>query len=586
MRKQRFCLQVCLLLALLTCLPACQSRGLPPAATEPPQHAAASEPHHSPYAAQAGAKAYLDCLHYDERGFLKAIENAAPYPIAGEMLGATSPHFLPVMSFTANILSTLAHEGEPERTIFVLAPNHAGEGLPIIVADRGWSTPFGYLEHDEAATAAILRAPELSDKIDIDLAHLQSDHSAATLMPFIKYYMPQARVATILLSRECPLEQLRALAKIIDETGRVKPVFVLASVDFSHYLHREETSGRDEVSDALIRAGDIKAIKELDSGYMDSPESVITLIDYAANFKDRQVERLEHIVLAESETAKDIGYSYSAYVFSAGGTSLRPGHTEQVRLDGSTANIPLATMLLQRYYGMTEAEAEAGIQFHRTSASYRYLIEREADLLLVNIPDRETKDYLDRCGMELEYYPLRRDALCFIVNEINPVQSISQSGIKEIYQGRVDNWRWLGGNDNAIVAYHRNEDSGSQALMRELVMAGQEMVKAPPELIPAEMGLLLEALAKHNHDGKAIGYCTYYYASSMQAKKGLKFLAVDGISPNNETIGRGEYPYINEYSIVIRAEEPADSPVRDMLAWLLSPAGSKLVQDLGYVPAR
>jgi ABC-type phosphate transport system substrate-binding protein len=61
-------------------------------------------------------------------------------------------------------------------------------------------------------------------------------------------------------------------------------------------------------------------------------------------------------------------------------------------------------------------------------------------------------------------------------------------------------------------------------------------------------------------------------------------LAVEGVSPNNETIGRGEYPYLSEYSIVIRAQEPAGSPVRNMLAWLLSPAGRQLIQGLGYEP--
>jgi phosphate transport system substrate-binding protein len=413
---------------------------------------------------------------------------------------------------------------------------------------------------------------------------LQSDHSAATLMPFIKYYLPQAQVVSIILSRECRLEQLHALAEIIYETGRIKPVFVLASIDFSHYLHIEETAQRDAVTDALIQAGDIQAIKELGGGNIDSPESMITLINYTAHFPGARAERREHIILAESEIKQDIGYSYNTYVYS------HPGHTapntEQVILDGSTANIPLAQLLLQRYYNLTEAEAGERINFHRTSASYRYLVEKQADLLLVNIADQETQYYLDHCGVELEYYPLRRDALCFIVNEINPLNNISHSDIKEIYQGRINNWRRLGGNDNGIVAYQRNEDSGSQALMRELVMAGQEMTEVPPALTPGEMGLLLDTLAKHNEDGKAIGYCTYYYANVMYAKKGLKFLAVDGVSPNNETIGMGEYPYINEYSIVIRAEEAAGGPVRNMLAWLLSPAGSKLVQDLGYVPVQ
>jgi phosphate transport system substrate-binding protein len=568
--KKFFAASCCLLLLSLA---ACREADTPPLAEE-----------RAPFYNQAAAKGYLECIHYDEKGFLKAIEKAAPYQIAGEMLAATSPHFLPAMSFTANILSTLAQEELPRSTVFVLAPNHSGEGLPIIVADRGWSTPFGNLDFDETATAAILNSPHLADKIDIDLLHLQSDHSAATLMPFIKYYLPQTQVVTIMLSRGCPLEQLHTLAEIIYAAGQVKPVFVLASIDFSHYLNITETAQRDGVTEALIRSGDIQAIKQLDGGNMDSPEGMITLINYAAHFHGALLEQREHVILAESDIRNYIGYSYSAYVYSYPGQASV--NTQAVILDGSTANIPLAQLLLERYYGLSEEEAAARINFHRTSASYRYLVEKQAGLLLVNIADRETQAYLDQCGVELEYYPLRRDALCFIVNESNPLDNISHSGLKDIYQGRVNNWQRLGGNDNEIVAYQRNEDSGSQALMRELVMEGQEMTEVPPALLPGEMGLLLDALARHNGDGKAVGYCTYYYASTMYAKTGLKFLSVGGISPNNDTIGRGEYPYINEYSIVIRSEEPAGGPVRNMLEWLLSPAGSQLVQDLGYVPVQ
>ena len=556
------------------------------------------------YARLSTAKEYIDCIHYDERGFFKAIDQAAPYPVESKMLAATSPHFLPTMSFTANILSTLANEEQPPDTIFVLAPNHSGEGLPLIVADRGWSTPFGNLEVDETATAAIIKSPQLTGKIDIDLTHLYNDHSAATLMPFIKYYLPQTQVVTLLISRDCQLEQLKTLAKIIYETGRQKPIFVLGSIDFSHYLHIEETAKQDEVTEALIHSGNIQAIKNLDSGNMDSPESMITLINYAAYFPGAQVERLEHVILAESDIIKDIGYSYSVYVFSNTEqtvpqqenpypaelrqeyVALADRNREQIILDGSTANIPLAQLLLERYYNLTAKEAEARINFHRTAASYRYLVEKQADLLLVNLADKETQYYLDNCGVELEYYPIRRDALCFIVNETNPINNISHNAIKDIYQGRVNNWQRVGGNDNEIVAYQRNEDSGSQALMYDLVLAGEEMVKAPPALIAAEMGLLLDSLAKHNDDGKAIGYSSFYYANSMYAVKGLKFLAVDGVDPNNETITKGEYPYIHDYSIVIRAEEPAGGAVRNMLDWLLSSAGRQLIEDLGYVPVQ
>ena len=260
-------------------------------------------------------KSYLQYLHYEEKGFLKALEQSAPYPIAGRMLAAVSPHFLPAMSYTANILATLEQNGSVSPTIYVLAPNHSGQGLPLIVADRGWTTPFGPLEADEEAMAALLKSPLLAGKIGVDPYQLESDHSGATLMPFIKYYLPQARVVTVLLTKGCPLADLEALASLIYESGRDKEIFLLASVDFSHYLHLEETAARDKITEEMISAGDMLALKSLDSGYLDSPEAMITLLSYLNHFSATRTQLMDSVIMPESKEAPHIGYSYKAYVF-------------------------------------------------------------------------------------------------------------------------------------------------------------------------------------------------------------------------------------------------------------------------------
>jgi len=264
---------------------------------------------------------YLTCLHYEEKAFFKALEKAVPYSLTGKMLAATSPHFLPAMDFTANILSTLKEQEPGCRTIYVIAPNHSGEGLPLIVAKQGWSTPFGRLEIDKEATAAILKEPRLAGKIDTDPYHLQSDHSAATLMPFIKYYLPDVQVVTILLSRACSLELLEELARIIYEYGKTKPVFLLASLDFSHYLEISQTRQRDKITGELISAGNIQAIKSLDSGYLDSPEALITLLNYAAYFDGVEAGLWDYKILPESEIKQNIGYSYQVHLFQVRGSS-------------------------------------------------------------------------------------------------------------------------------------------------------------------------------------------------------------------------------------------------------------------------
>jgi AmmeMemoRadiSam system protein B len=305
---------------LLNCLIGGCQVSLPPAAPPASALPAIDMPQIRPGASAqslSSGKPYLECLHYDERGFIKAVEQAAPYPVQGRLLAAVSPHFLPVMSFTANILSTLVQEGGASPAIFVLAPNHSGEGLPLIVADRGWNTPFGPLEADEEATAALLKSPKLVGKIDVDLHHLESDHSAATLMPFIKYYLPQATVVTILITKGCSLADLEALSSLIYESGQDKEVFLLASIDFSHYLHIEETAARDVLTEELIGAGDMQAIKALDSGNLDSADAMVTLLSYIAHFSTARAELMDSVILPESKEAPYIGYSYKAYLFCA-----------------------------------------------------------------------------------------------------------------------------------------------------------------------------------------------------------------------------------------------------------------------------
>ncbi len=58
-----------------------------------------------------------------------------------------------------------------------------------------------------------------------------------------------------------------------------------------------------------------------------------------------------------------------------------------------------------------------------------------------------------------------------------------------------------------------------------------------------------------------------------------------GVMPSHETIASGDYPFVNDFFVIIRADEPAGSPARQVMEWLLSPAGAQTVADAGYVPA-
>lgn len=256
------------------------------------------------------------------------------------------------------------------------------------------------------------------------------------------------------------------------------------------------------------------------------------------------------------------------------------------RFDGSTANIPLISLVIQRLTGASPAEADNAVNVTTTPNAYRALVNGEADLLLVYEADASVKREVADSGVELESHPVGRDALVFFTNAANPVTSLTTEQYRDIYTGRITNWKQVGGDDVEIVAYQRPEESGSQALMRKFVMGDREMAPAPSERITADMGEIVEGVSSYANTANALGYSVYYYLANMYAIDGIRMLEVADVLPSHETIGAGEYPFVNDFFVIIRAGEPADSPARRVMEWLLSPDGTQAVADAGYVPAR
>ena len=253
------------------------------------------------------------------------------------------------------------------------------------------------------------------------------------------------------------------------------------------------------------------------------------------------------------------------------------------KLDGSTANIPLAKMVLQRVCTLSDKEIEERTTFSTTPNAYMNLVGGNTDFLLIYEADEETKAAIKESGVELEYHAIGKDALVFLANEGNRVQTLTTKQIQDIYQGKITNWKTVGGEDLPIVAYQRAAKSGSQALMVKLVMKNLPLMKAPTELYPLEMGGLIDAMASYNNSKNAIGYSVYYYARNMYTQPGLRFMAVDGVEPSNKTIADGSYPFVNEFYAVIRKNEPENSSARQLLDWMVSEQGTKAVADAGYV---
>ena len=252
-------------------------------------------------------------------------------------------------------------------------------------------------------------------------------------------------------------------------------------------------------------------------------------------------------------------------------------------VDGSTATLPLSYLLMETAAGVDEATAKRSIAHSKTTESFYALVEGSADLLLVYEPSADAWQLAEQNGVALECQSIGLDAPVFLINDGNPVESLTHDEIVGIYSGKITNWSQVGGRDQDIVAYQRIENSGSQVMMRAQVMKDVEMMDAPTELRTSEMGELVDAIASYRNTANSIGYSVYYYIDNMYMKSGIKLLSVDGVAPTNESIASGEYPYRQPFYAVIRADEPEDSPARLLYNWLATAEGRALVEAAGYV---
>jgi phosphate transport system substrate-binding protein len=228
--------------------------------------------------------------------------------------------------------------------------------------------------------------------------------------------------------------------------------------------------------------------------------------------------------------------------------------------------------------------------------AYHYLVDRDerylrgdesarVRLILVTPPSAEELDYARTAGVEFEQSAVAIDGFVFIVNKDNPVNSLTLEQLRGIYSGSITNWSEVGGNDEEIRAFQREEGSGSQTAMLQLVMQGLPMLPPPQVARVESMSGLIESVAEYQDGAGSIGYTFDYYAKNLYVNENIKVLKIDGVTPNAASYLDGSYPLTSAYYAVIRSDEPAGSPARRLRDFLLSVVGREVIGLAGYTAA-
>lgn len=260
------------------------------------------------------------------------------------------------------------------------------------------------------------------------------------------------------------------------------------------------------------------------------------------------------------------------------------------KVDASLATQPLTDAFIENFTGTLPSEEE--LDYTNTHPGYVRLINDEVDLIVVTEPSEEELKLAEEAGVELEVIPVVKEGFVFYVNEKNPVKSLSLEQIQKIYTGEIKNWKEVGGNDSAIRAFQRPENSGSQTGMYSLVMKDKKIMQPPKEDLVETMFEIINLVSSYDNGENSIGYSYYYYATTMyddmdkEVADRIRLLEIDGVAPNYETIKNNTYPLETAYYIVINKNEPKDSNTRKLVDAMLSTRGQAVAKEAGYVPVK
>lgn len=140
------------------------------------------------------------------------------------------------------------------------------------------------------------------------------------------------------------------------------------------------------------------------------------------------------------------------------------------KVDGATAMLPMVGEITKSVLGYTDEQAQKYLDENTQGKSakvYASLIKKEKDLIFVSEPSDDILKQAKEANVEFDMTGIGRDGFVFIVNKDNPVNSLTIEQIQKIYTGEITNWNQVGGNDEEIVAFQREQNSGSQNLMEK-----------------------------------------------------------------------------------------------------------------------
>lgn len=244
---------------------------------------------------------------------------------------------------------------------------------------------------------------------------------------------------------------------------------------------------------------------------------------------------------------------------------------DTIIVNGSTTVGPIAESFA-KYFEAVNTNVIFKVEASGSGFGAKALIEKKCDIALMSrfMKEKEFKMAVENGVMPVFHFVVR-DGIALVVNERNPINNLNLEQIRNIYNGKIRNWKELGWIDKEIIVIARCTTSGTREVFDEFVAKNEDSLRCHFEVVGNKE--IEDLVRKYDN---AIGYV------GLGFLEGVKVLSVNGIKPDFNTINDGVYPLTRPLFMVTNGYPRKDSPVYDFISFSRRPEGIDLIKQLGW----
>jgi len=263
-------------------------------------------------------------------------------------------------------------------------------------------------------------------------------------------------------------------------------------------------------------------------------------------------------------------------IWGCGGNS--PKETKTITIKGSDTMVLLGQRWAETYMKL-HPEKRVQVTGGGSGTGIAALINGGTDICEASRPmkDKEKEMVRQRQQKDVSEIPVALDGVAIYVPETSPIQSLTIAQLKAIYTGTVANWREVGGKDQRIVAYSRENNSGTYVFVKEHVLNNADFGREI-QTLPGTAAVV-NAVSK---DPASLGYGGIAYAKGIRAIAIKKDESSQAIVPSMETVDNGTYP-LSRQLFFYTAGAP-EGETKAFIDWVLSLEGQKICEAVGFYP--